>query len=99
MIISTAEALYTYIQSKSEKLQKSRKGATIRTMFIWAAALGLWLGNQIDGGAAMLLIVLASAWSSVQDAITNLHIDVLAGLHRDLDRDEAENLHGFETPR
>lgn len=99
MSISTAESLYAYVQSKTEKLQKTRNGATIRTMVLWAAALGLWLGNQIDGGTAMLLVVSASAWSSVQDAITNLHIDVLGALHRDLDRDEAENLHGFETPR
>ena len=99
MKISTADTLYSYIQSKTEKLQKARSGATIRTFIIWAAALGLWLGNQIDGGNALLLALLASAWSSVQDAITNLHIDALGALHRDLDRDAAENLHGFETPR
>lgn len=99
MALNSADKLYSYIQTKTEKLQASRKGVTIRTMVIWAVAFGLWLFDQISGGNAIVLIVLASAWSSVQDAITNLHIDTLGALHRDLDRDEAENLHGFETPR
>ena len=99
MSIAAADRLYAYIENKTEKLKEARKGAVIRTRVVWAVGLGLWLSGQIDGGDALLLMLVASAWASLHDAVCNQHIDALATLHRDLDRDSAESLYEFETPR
>lgn len=99
MVIAATERLYSYIQDETERLKAAKKAAAAKVIVVWIVALGLWSSGQIGAGHLVLLMAGASAWASIQEAIRKLHFINLATLHRDLDRDSATGLEGFETLR
>lgn len=98
MQISRVDNLYSYIAGKKKRLEDAKKIAPFIAAAVWLVALGLWAGDLITMGDMFLLALVASFWASIQGTVCIMHIDALHVLHRDLDRDRAEGLEGFETP-
>ena len=92
------EWLYSYIKGKTERLQ-ARRGQVAKLLIFASILLPLCIPLRllkISEVVQMLVIIFASGMSLT--AIANMHVDLLGILKRDLDRDEAEDLIGFETP-
>lgn len=91
------ERMRNYVKNKTDRLQGSQKWSATRTGILWVAALGSWLIEYSSTGEAILLLVVAAAWASIERTQSNLHIDLLASIKRDLDRDAANGLAGFSS--
>lgn len=97
MEIPREEKYRSYIKDRIPRLRRQishAHGAAIAGLTLSLGALAM---REIGLIKFSLFLILIYAGHGLICSILNLHIDSLAFYHRDLDRDKALGLEGFET--
>lgn len=95
--MANAEQLENYIPIRIERLQRQKKTATIFSFSGELIALAIPFYSLRMIPEAMILFAVVWIGSRVIRALADIHIDMLSGQWRDMDRDAANEMYDFET--